>query len=157
MGEWRDIVHVQLDERTLVKRRPEVESERYIAVSNLIDGNRFRLINGDPGPYALHLRQENSCIVFDLRTQKGTPLTKIRLPLTSFSGVAMDYLITCTAYYRTIRNVTPSYFEAIDMGRRGLHNEGASLLGVLLRSEIEMDHATARCLFTLLCVLQIQA
>ncbi|KAF0113953.1 MAG: hypothetical protein FD149_1983 [Rhodospirillaceae bacterium] len=154
---WRDIVHIQLDEKTIVRRRPEVEQERRTAIFDLIEENRFRLVQGPPGPYTLHLRLEDSRLVFDLRTLDGLPLTEVRLPLTPFSRMVKDYLMVCSAYYQTLRETTLSHIEAVDVGRRGLHDEGAALLDELLRSRVEMDHPTARRLFTLLCVLHIRA
>jgi len=156
-GQERDIVHVQLDEKTLVRRRPEVEQERRAAVFDLIEENRFRLVQGHLGPYNLHLKLEDGRLVFDLRTLDGWPVTEVRLPLTPFSRMVKDYLMVCSSYYQTLRETPLSHIEAVDVGRRGLHDEGALLLSELLRSRVEMDHPTARRLFTLLCVLHIRA
>lgn len=157
MDKRRDIVHVQFDEKTLVRRRPEVECERRTAIFDLLQENRFRLVQGDSGPYNLHLRLEDNRLVLDLRTQTGLPVTEIRLPLTLFSRIVKDYLMICTTYYQVARNATPSHIEAVDIGRRGLHDEGATLLNDLLLPRVEIDHHTARRMFTLLCVLQIRA
>lgn len=157
MDRRRDIVYVQLDERTLVRRRPEVERERCVAIFDLLEENSFHLVQGDSGPYNLHLKLEYNKLVLNLRTQAGLPLTEIRLPLIPFSRMVKDYLMICTAYYQFPRDVTLSKIEAVDIGRRSLHDEGAALLNDLLRSWVEMDHYTARRLFTLLCVLQIRA
>ncbi len=152
----RDIVRIHLDEKTIVRRQPEVEHECRTAIFDLVEENSFHLLQGDPGPYSLYLRLEDKRLVLDLRTQEGLPLTEVRLPLTPFSRMVKDYLMVCATYYQNLHHVTTAHIEAIDMGRRGLHDEGATLLGDLLRSRVETDHATTRRLFTLLCVLHIR-
>jgi len=151
------IVHVVLDEKTLVRRKPEVEHERAVAIYDLIEDNRFEPVGlSEHGPFNLHLSIAENRLSLDLRTQAGEPLTVVALPLSPFRGIVRDYFLICESYYNAIRKATPSQIEAIDMGRRALHNEGSELLQERLKGKIEVDHDTARRLFTLICVLHIR-
>lgn len=151
------IVHVQLDEKTMVRRRPEVEHERNIAIYDLLEDNYFAPIGGDfRGPYHVHLRLDDNRLVFDVRTQADDPLTEVPLPLKPFQSIVKDYFLVCDSYYQAIKKSSPSQIEAIDMGRRGLHNEGSELLRERLMGRIDIDFDTARRLFTLICVLHIR-
>ncbi len=150
------IVHITLDERTVIRRSPEVEQERAIAVYDLLEENCFRPLEAGTGPYHLHLRIEESRLILDVRDTGEEPQAIVALPLTPFRRVVRDYFQICESYYDAIKRLSPSQIEAIDMGRRGLHNEGSSLLQDRLADRIEMDFQTARRLFTLLCVLHIR-
>ncbi|WP_207456602.1 UPF0262 family protein [Azospirillum sp. SYSU D00513] len=155
--ESQRIVHVVLDEKTVVRRKPEVEHERAVAIFDLLEDNEFCPCDfADDGPYHLHLSIEDNRLVFDIRRQDGSPLDKVSLPITGFRSVVRDYFLICESYYNAIRRASPSQIEAIDMGRRGLHNEGSEMLRERLAGKIEMDLQTARRLFTLLCVLHIR-
>lgn len=155
-GEDACIVHITLDERTVLRRSPEVEQERAIAVYDLLEQNRFRPDAAGAGPYHLHLRIEDQRLVFDIRDTGDAERTAVRLPLTPFRRVVRDYFQICESYYDAIKRLSPSQIEAIDMGRRGLHNDGSRLLQERLEGRIAMDFDTARRLFTLLCVLHIR-
>jgi uncharacterized protein (UPF0262 family) len=151
------IVHVTLDERTVVRRKPEVEHERAVAIFDLLEENVFRPLDcADEGPFHLHLGIEDNRLVFDVRDTRDRELTRIQLPVTTFKTIVRDYFMICDSYYQAIRKATPSQIEAIDMGRRGLHNEGAELLRERLAPKAEVDRNTARRLFTLVCVLHIR-
>lgn len=151
------IVNVVLDERTLVRRRPEVEHERAVAIYDLLEENVFRLKDASiAGPYVLHLSLSDNRLVMDVRDTAEQPLTRITLPLTPFRGIVRDYFMVCESYYGAIKTASPSQIEAIDMGRRGLHNEGADLMRERLADQVEIDVDTSRRLFTLLCVLHIR-
>lgn len=150
------IVQITLDERTVIRRSPEVEQERAIAVYDLLEENRFRPLVAATGPYHLHLRIEENRLVLDVRDTSDGPLAMVALPLTPFRRVVRDYFRICESYYDAIKRLSPSQIEAIDMGRRGLHNEGSSLLQERLGDRVAMDFQTARRLFTLLCVLHIR-
>jgi uncharacterized protein (UPF0262 family) len=157
-SERHRIVHVDLDEKTLIHRKPEVEHERAIAIYDLLEQNRFSLREmPQSGPFRLFLSIEESRLLFDLRDEADQPLAKIGLPLAPFRGVVRDYFLICESYHNAIRRSTPSQIEAIDMGRRSLHNEGSQLLKERLSERIDLDDDTARRLFTLLCVLHIRA
>ena len=151
------VVHVQLDEHSVVRRKPEVEHERAVAIFDLLEENVFEPVEfADQGPYNLHLSAEEGRLTFDVRTQDGMELTRVLLPLSSFRSIVRDYFMVCESYYSAIKRSTPSQIEALDMGRRGLHNEGSELLRERLAGKIAVDHATARRLFTLVCILHIR-
>ncbi|MEQ8813201.1 MAG: UPF0262 family protein [Thalassobaculum sp.] len=150
------IVHITLDERTVIRRSPEVEQERAIAVYDLLEENRFCPVEAGSGPYHLHLRIEENRLVLDVRDTGEAPQALVALPLTPFRRVVRDYFQICESYYDAIKRLSPSQIEAIDMGRRGLHNEGSTLLQERLGDRVSMDFQTARRLFTLLCVLHIR-
>ena len=155
-GEDAHLVNIVLDERNVVRRAPEVEQERAIAVYDLLEENRFRPHGGHEGPYTLHLRIEENRLMFDVRTSDDIPLHIVTLPLSPFRRVIRDYFQICESYYDAIKRLSPSQIEAIDMGRRGLHNDGSQLLKERLSGRIEVDFQTARRLFTLLCIMQIR-
>ncbi len=155
-GEDARIVHISLDERTVIRRSPEVEQERAIAVYDLLEENRFRPLGAGGGPYHLHLRIEENRLILDVRDTSDAPQATVALPLSPFRRVVRDYFLVCESYYDAIKRLSPSQIEAIDMGRRGLHNEGSTLLQERLLERVAMDLPTARRLFTLLCVLHIR-
>jgi uncharacterized protein (UPF0262 family) len=149
------IVKVTLDERTVVRRSREVEHEREVAIYDLIEDNRFAPVGDHNGPYSLALAIVENRLVFDIHSGEG-PLRKVSLALGPFRRVVKDYFTVCESYYAAIRRASPSQIEAIDMGRRSLHNEGAELLRERLAGKIDIDANTARRLFTLICVLHIR-
>jgi len=153
----RRIAKVTLDERTVVRRSPEVEHERAVAIFDLIEENHFAPVGDHGGPYSLHLGIEENRLVLDIRTEADDPLGKVILALSPFRRVVKDYFTICESYYHAIKTASPSQIEAIDMGRRGLHDEGAVLLRERLAGKIELDSNTARRLFTLICVLHIRS
>src|SRR5689334_11724620 len=150
------IVKITLDERTVVRRNPDVEHERAVAIYDLLEENSFAPTGGYAGPFHLHLAIEESRLVLDVRSTEDEPLERIMLPLAPFRGIVKDYFLICESYYNAIRRATPSQIEAIDMGRRGLHNEGSELLRERLADKVAIDLNTARRLFTLVCVLHIR-
>ena len=152
----RRIVEISLDERTVVRRSPDVEHERAVAIYDLIEDNYFAPAGDDGGPYNLHLSIAENRLVFDIRSESDAPITTVTLPLLPFRRIVKDYFAICETYYQAIRTASPSKIEAIDMGRRGLHNEGSELLKDRLDGKIELDQDTARRLFTLICVLHIR-
>ena len=126
MGDPRHrIVKIELDERTVVRRNPDVEHERAVAIFDLLEENSFAPAGVVDGPYQLHLAIEENRLVFDIRTEDGTPLQKLQLPLTPFRGIVKDYFTICESYYSAIKRSSPSQIEAIDMGRRAVHDEGS--------------------------------
>ena len=151
------LCNVQLDERTLVRRKPEVEHERAIAIYDLLEENYFCPVGDYVGPYSLHISLVENRLVLDIRSEDDiTPQTEVVLPVTPFRAVVKDYFLICESYYTAIKKSTPSQIEAIDMGRRGLHNEGSEILRERLAGKIEVDLETARRLFTLVCILHIR-
>ncbi len=151
------LVNITLDEKTLVRRSPEVEHERAVAIYDLLEENHFAPQIPDEGPYSLHLRLEENRLVFDIRDDRDSETVhEVGVLLTPFRRIVKDYFTVCESYYAAIKTASPSKIEAIDMGRRGLHNEGATVLRDRLNGEIDIDEDTARRLFTLLCVLHIR-
>jgi uncharacterized protein (UPF0262 family) len=151
------IVHVELVEKHVLRHNMEVEHERAVAIFDLLDENRFALVETpEHGPYRLFLSVEDNRLIFDIRSEDDQPLNRISLPLTPFRTIVRDYFMICDSYYKAIKTASPSQIEAIDMGRRGLHNEGSELLRERLAGKVEMDFNTARRIFTLICVLHIR-
>ena len=157
MSEKQRIVNIFLDEKSLVRRAAHVEHERKVAVYDLLEDNHFAPVGDDRGPYTLHLGIENNRLVFDIRTEGGDKLDRFTLPLNSFRKIVKDYFIVCASYFEAIKTAPPSRIEALDMGRRGLHNEGSDILCDRLEGKVDIDKRTARRLFTLICVLHIRA
>ena len=144
---------IVLDE-TIGRSTPDVEHERAVTIYDLIEDNSFQPV-GDAGggPYKLKLSQVESRLVFSVTREDSAPVITHILSLTPFRRVIKDYFLICESYYEAIRTSTPSQIEAIDMGRRGIHNEGSETLRERLAGKIDVDFDTARRLFTLICVL----
>ena len=152
-GSTRRLVKITLDEGSIGRSSQDIEHERAVAIYDLIEDNSFAPADHDGGPYALHLSITENRLVFDIRQQDGAPLMAHLLSLTPFRKIVKDYFMICDSYYKAIRTASPTQIEAIDMGRRGLHNEGSELLMERLKEKIGVDFDTARRLFTLICVL----
>ena len=152
----RRLVKITLDERTVVRRSPEVEHERAVAIYDLLEENSFAPAGHEGGPYHLSLSIEDNRLVMDIRGTDEVRVAEVQLAIGSFRRIVKDYFTICESYYQAIRRASPSQIEAIDMGRRGLHNEGSELLRERLRGKVELDFDTARRLFTLICVLHIR-
>lgn len=153
---------IDLDERSILRRNRDVEHERRVAIFDLLQENFFRLTGNDMGgndmggPYHLTLGIEDNRLIFTIRTMTAEPLRTVMLALTPFRKIVKDYFAICDSYYEAIKAGSLARIEAIDMGRRGVHNEGSVLLQARLEGKIEMDMETARRLFTLVCVLHIR-
>jgi uncharacterized protein (UPF0262 family) len=155
-GDTRRIVRIELDEDNTARRTPEVEQERAVAIFDLVEENSFAPAIDHPGPYNLRLGIEENRLVVDVRDTEDRDLHRFILSLTPFRRIVKDYFEVCDSYYRAIRSASPSQIEAIDMGRRGLHNEGSEILQQRLKDKVEIDFNTARRLFTLICALHIR-
>ena len=152
----RRIAKITLDERTVVRRNADIEHERAVAIFDLLEENSFAPAGDVVGPFHLHLGIEENRLVLDIRAADETPVDRVLVSLTPFRGVVKDYFLICESYFAAIRTASPSRIEAIDMGRRALHNEGSELLRERLAERVAVDLNTARRLFTLLCVLHIR-
>ena len=148
---------IVLDEKSVIRRSPQVEHERKVAIFDLLEENNFALRKSDDGPFHLKLRIEENRLIFELSNEDYSHLTDITLPISTFRRVIKDYFSICDSYFEAIKTRTPSQIEAIDMARRGLHDEGAETLQERMAEFVEMDKKTARRLFTLVCVLHIRA
>jgi len=157
MSDDNRILSINLDEKSVVRRSAQVEHERKVAIFDLLEDNEFALCNGESGPYKLNLGIEENRLVFNLRGEDHAPIDKLTLPISVFRRIVKDYFMICDSYFEAIKTKTPSQIEAIDMARRGLHNEGAEVLKDRMADDVEMDKPTARRLFTLVCVLHIRA
>jgi uncharacterized protein (UPF0262 family) len=144
---------VVLDDDGQPRLSPLLEADRAQAVADLQAENRFVLPGGEPGPYILHLSIIEGRLAFDIRRADDTPLTAIGLALGPFRRLIKDYELLMDSYAKAVEEGREARIQAIDMGRRGLHNEGAELMQQRLDGKIDIDFATARRLFTLVCVL----
>jgi uncharacterized protein (UPF0262 family) len=147
---------VSLEERCPEGHGREVEHEREIALYDLMESNFFRPIGSPGGPYNLVLGVEQNRLVFNIKLLDGEQHGKLILSLTPFRRVIKDYFEQCDSYFKAIPDQPSSRIEALDMGRRGLHDEGAAILVERLKGKIEVDFDTARRLFTLICVLHLK-
>lgn len=130
-----------------------MEHERAVAIFDLIEENTFEPAGHDGGPYRLYISLVDSKLVFSIKTEDDRDVSTHILSLTPFRRIIKDYFLICESYYEAIRSSTPSQIEAIDMGRRGIHNDGSQTLMDRLSGKIKVDFDTARRLFTLVCVL----
>ena len=152
------LCQIEIDEKGLVRPTPEIEQERRVAIFDLLEENSFALpprADRDlpAGPYRLHLGIREGRLVFDIATEAGDKAAEFHLSLGPFRQVVKDYFQICESYFDAVKRLPPSQIEAIDMARRGIHNEGASILRDRLGGKAEVDTDTARRLFTLICVL----
>ena len=144
---------VTLDAASIERGNPDQEHERQIAIYDLLDENVFAVAEYAGGPYALMIALHDAKLAFDIRDAGGTTVATHILSLTPFRRIFKDYFLVCESYYAAIRTSTPSQIEAIDMGRRGLHDEGVALLEERLKDKIVCDQPTYRRLFTLITAL----
>ena len=151
------VIDIVLDEANIVRLNADIDHERRVAIFDLLEDNFFEPVGSPYGPYRLHLMVADNRLVFDVRREDDSPLGKVMLALSPFRRIVKDYFEICDSYFSAIKNAPPSHIEAIDMGRRGLHNDGAELLRERLAGKIEIDSNTSRRLFTLICVLHIRA
>ena len=164
------IVDIRLDAASIVRWSREVEHERQVAVFDLLERNSFDLVDGFAGPYRVELSLREANLIFTVEDEPCGQRSEITLSMRPFRRLIKDYFMICESYFQAIRCATPSRIEAvsrpacyrptleaIDMGRRGLHNEGADKLAGALDGKIRLDGETARRLFTLVCVLHIRA
>jgi uncharacterized protein (UPF0262 family) len=147
------LVAVTLDETSIGRANPDVEHERAVAIYDLLEQNTFAPIDHSGGPYTLRLSITGSRLAFEIKREDGTPVVAHLLSLAPLRSVVKDYFIVCDSYYAAIRTATPDKIEAIDMGRRALHNDGSKILMERLKGKVTVDFDTARRLFTLICVL----
>ncbi len=154
------IVEVVLDEATIIRRSDDVEQERRVAIFDLIETGYLRPVrmraDGYAGPWRLHLRAEEGRLVIDMRDDQGEPVEAVILGMGRFRRLIRDYFAICQSYFQAVRTSVAAQIEAVDMARRGLHNEGSEILLDALNGKIELDFDTARRLFTLICVLHFK-
>jgi uncharacterized protein (UPF0262 family) len=147
------LVAIKLDEQSIGRANPDVEHERAIAIYDLIESNYFEPVGDDSGPYALNISLAEQRLVLAISREDGASVITHMLSLTPLRKVVRDYFMVCDSYYSAIKTETPQKIEAIDMGRRGLHDEGSRILVERLKEKVAVDFDTARRLFTLICAL----
>ena len=159
MSETNRLSHIEIDETGLPAPTPEIDQERKVAIFDLIEENAFALPTDKgaaDGPYHLLLSIQEGRLVFDIKTEAQEKVAEIHLSLSPFRQVVKDYFQICTAYFDAVKRLPPSQIEAIDMGRRGIHDEGAVVVQERLEGKVVIDKLTARRLFTLICVLHFK-
>lgn len=148
------IVELNIDGDSLPATSPDMQHERRVAIFDLLEENQFRPLDSPSGPYIVNIRLEDgSRLVFDVTRSNGSDRGRYTLSLTPFRRIVKDYFMICESYHNAIRTATSAQIEAIDMGRRGLHNEGSRLLTDALRNTVEIEFNTSRRIFTLICSL----
>lgn len=155
-GERNRLTEVVLDESSLAPASANAEHERRIALFDLKESNSFAIVGEDRGPYALLLSSSDGRLAFELNDESGARVLVHHMPLSPLRKIIKDYAFICESYHAAIRDAPPSRIEAIDMGRRGLHNEAAEVLMTTLEERIAIDLETARRLFTLICALHVR-
>lgn len=154
------LIDVHLDLPRGVRWNADIEQERKVAIFDLLENNRFEpliaLKDGYGGPYRLTLSTAENRLLFALADAEGQAVGDFRLSLAPFRRVVKDYFQICESYFEAIKTAAPARIEAIDMGRRGVHNEGAELLVEALKDKVAVDYDTGRRLFTLICVLHLK-
>ena len=150
------LVKIELDDAGLPPPTPEIEQERKVALFDLLEENAFVPVNGPDGPFHLYLSIQDRRLVFDIRDEADAPVGAFHLSLSPFRQIIKDYFQICAAYFDAVKRLPPAQIEAIDMGRRGIHDEGSRILTERLEGKVLTDHATARRLFTLICVLHFK-
>ncbi len=152
---------VHLKEDRARARTAEIQQELDVAIFDLVEENRFRIAPRDgqdvpAGPYDLGIGMAERMLVLEVTTEAGELAAALHLSLSPLRGVIKDYFTICESYFDAIKRLPPSKIETIDMGRRGIHNEGARILAERLEGKVETDHETARRLFTVVCALQFR-
>lgn len=156
-AESERIADVTLDEHSVVRWSPEIDHERRVAIFDLLEENYFAPDGVLGGPYHLYLSIEENRLIFDIRNTEEVSLKKIPLPLTPLRSLIKDYFKVCESYFEAIKKGSRAQIESLDMGRRGLHDEGSGILQERLSGKVAIDNDTARRLFTLICVLHIRS
>ncbi|RJL11268.1 UPF0262 family protein [Paracoccus siganidrum] len=152
------LTRIEIDDSAIPPATPEMEQERKVAIFDLIEDNSFLIPgrDGQPapeGPYVLDLAIREGRLVFDVTTEGDGKVVEFHLSLGPFRQVVKDYFQICQSYFEAVKRLPPAQIEAIDMARRGIHNEGARTLQERLEGKAELDIDTARRLFTLICAL----
>lgn len=147
---------IVLDGESIRPPSAEADHERNIALTDLMHDNSFSLLEHPSGPYDVTLRVEESRLIMEVKGKARTEPHRIALATSSLKRTIRDYFLICESYYAALKEAKPHKLEAIDMGRRGVHNEGSEALQSMLEGKISMDFNTARRLFTLICVLHMK-
>jgi uncharacterized protein (UPF0262 family) len=147
------LIAITLDPGSIRRSSPTIEHEREVAIYDILDANAFSLVGRSDGPYKLNLAVSEDRLVMTVGNAAADDLVAHTLSLSPLRRIVRDYFIVCESYYQAIRTAPPSKIQAIDTGRRALHDEGSKVLSERLDGKVAMDHQTARRLFTLICAL----
>ncbi len=147
------LIAIELDRASIGKTNPNIEHEREVAIFDILDGNTFALEGQDDGPYKLRIATADDKLMFHVGSETIEIIATHSVSMLPFRRILKDYFMVCDSYYQAIRTAPPSKIQAIDMGRRGLHDEGSRLLQERLAGKINVDFDTARRLFTLVSAL----
>ncbi|MCF8474419.1 MAG: UPF0262 family protein [Emcibacter sp.] len=154
------ICHIELDDKSIIRRNADIDHERRVAIFDLLEENYYCPLEILPdnyeGPFHIKLRIEDNRLAMDINSTENYKLTTIMLPLSMLRRVIKEYFHICDSYFTAIKTASPRQIETIDMARRSLHNEGSEILQERLSEKVKIDFHTARRLFTLICVLQIR-
>jgi len=152
------IAELKLDSGSIGTRSPELEVERHRAISDLLESNSFRLVTPEDakGPYRLVLSLDGDRVLVDVTCTASAHETQLPLPLAGFRSIIRDYALVCDNFYKAAHAGEIHRLEAIDHGRRSIHDEGAEKLAETLENRVILDKLTARRLFTLLYVLHMR-
>lgn len=156
MSERNRLIDVTLDKASLAPASPNAEHERRIALFDLKESNSFAVVSEDRGPYVLTLAMEEGRLRFQVGEETGAPVCTHHLAMSGLRKTIKDYVFICESYHSAIRTAAPSQIEAIDMGRRGLHNDAGEMLMEALAGKFALDLETARRLFTLVVALHVR-
>ena len=155
-SEAQRIAEIILDEHLVIRRNPEIERERAAAVTDLVHSNHFAPASGLAGPFRVRLANTEGRLTMEIVAVANGASETVAVPLRSFARIVKDYFLICDSHMKAMRSANLAQVEAIDMGRRGLHDEGAELLIESLTGKVTLDRDTARRLFTLICVLHLK-
>lgn len=144
---------VEVDADSLATSRDFIEYERASAIRDLIADNFFLPAGRAAGAFRLGLSILDGKLLLEIADDDDVPIARHILSLSPLRRVIKDYFMMLDSYYAAVSSAKTSQIEAIDMGRRGIHNEGATILMERLESKVALDFDTARRLFTLVCAL----
>ena len=147
------ISELHIDSDSLPATSPEMEHERRVAIFDLLEENEFHPHDSQSGPYVVNISLKDDRLCLNIMRTNGIQRGDVSFSIKPFRRIIKDYFLICEAYHDAIRTATSAQIEAIDMGRRGLHNEGSRLLTDSLRNSVELDFKTSRRMFTLICAL----
>ncbi|MGQ0457208.1 MAG: UPF0262 family protein [Hyphomicrobium sp.] len=147
------LIDIALDPKSLGRASPNIEHEREVAIFDILDGNAFAVENVDRGPYKLQLALSEDRLLMNVAAADDELVAEQQLLLTPLKRIMKDYFMVCESYYEAVRTAPPARIQAIDVNRRGLHDEGSKMLREKLSGRIAVDEDTARRLFTLVCSL----
>ena len=154
------IAEIALDESTVLWRGADVEREREAALRDLVEESSFTPLraveSGHAGPWSLHLSVPDGRLALSLRDGEGNDAGTIGLGLARFRRVVREYFAICDSYYKALRKASATELETLDLARRAIHDRATRQLLEALEGKVEPDFATARRLFTLICVLHIK-